>query len=163
MAEIGGGWLSDFDTLPTFLDPEFGLPNEGSFTCYQTFIPGLLSGSGSEWRRMAYEVVNKASKDPELRKEGSRTKTYSDMFTLHDLLFRQKPAFLSLQLISDGAALTRELDSCAPFRTMSFGMHLSHETPGQCFSWASRKKSVQSFCSAWLMRFGDAAVLDGRF
>ena len=72
MAEIGGGWLSDFDTLPTFLDPEFGLPNGGNFTCYQTFIPGLLSGSGSEWRRMAYEVVNKASKDPELRKEGSR-------------------------------------------------------------------------------------------
>ena len=56
MASSGGGWMSDYDTLPLFSKPEtdgHDLPNDGRFTCYSRHVPNLVSGSQEEWHRMA--------------------------------------------------------------------------------------------------------------
>ena len=56
MASSGGGWMSDYDTLPLFSSPEIdghNLPNNGKFTCYSGHVPNLVSGSEQEWNRMA--------------------------------------------------------------------------------------------------------------
>ena len=34
MNAVGGGWMSDMDTVPTRLSPDIGLPNAGRFTVY---------------------------------------------------------------------------------------------------------------------------------
>ena len=52
-----GGWMSDYDTYPLNMHQNyehgFDLPNNGSFTSNLYFIPNLISGSKSEWNRMA--------------------------------------------------------------------------------------------------------------
>jgi len=61
MAVSGGGWMSDYDTLP--LEPQpfvdaFTLPNNGNFTGFSNHVPCLLSGSEQEWNRMSMHMFN---------------------------------------------------------------------------------------------------------
>lgn len=55
MANVGGGWMSDYDTLPINfpIDKHFGLENDGQFTSFQAHVPSLISASASEWQRVA--------------------------------------------------------------------------------------------------------------
>jgi len=56
MAMSGGGWMSDYDTLPLYSKPKIdgnNLPNEGRFTCYSRHVPNIVSGSEEEWHRMS--------------------------------------------------------------------------------------------------------------
>jgi len=55
VAASGGGWMSDYDTLPLYSQPlkdGFYLPNDGRFTSYGGNVPCLVSGSKEEWERM---------------------------------------------------------------------------------------------------------------
>jgi len=53
----GGGWMADYDTYPLHLYQNttygYDLPNDGNFTSNSYFVPNLLSGTESEWDRMA--------------------------------------------------------------------------------------------------------------
>lgn len=53
MGVVGGGWMSDFDTFPLYMEPTEGLPNDGKFTSYSRHVPNLVSGSQQEWNRMS--------------------------------------------------------------------------------------------------------------
>jgi len=55
MAKVGGGWMSDYDTMPLYSNPaeSLTLPNNGKFTSYQQHVPALVSGSEREWDRMS--------------------------------------------------------------------------------------------------------------
>ncbi|GFH45044.1 hypothetical protein CTEN210_01518 [Chaetoceros tenuissimus] len=55
MANVGGGWMSDYDTFPINFPIEkySGLANDGKFTSFQAHVPSLISASGSEWQRVA--------------------------------------------------------------------------------------------------------------
>merc|ERR1711933_233218 len=53
MSNSGGGWMADYDTFPLNIKPSFTLPNEGKFTVHAGHLPTLLSGTASEWNRMA--------------------------------------------------------------------------------------------------------------
>jgi len=60
MAVSGGGWMSDYDTFPLFLDAyQDGLtiPNEGKLTSYARHVPCLVSGSAGEWNRVSQLVL----------------------------------------------------------------------------------------------------------
>jgi len=55
MAKVGGGWMSDYDTMPLYSNPaeSLTLPNNGKFTSYQGHIPSLMVGNALEWKRMS--------------------------------------------------------------------------------------------------------------
>jgi len=55
MAKVGGGWMSDYDTMPLYSNPaeSLTLPNDGKFTSYQRHVPALIVGNTSEWDRMS--------------------------------------------------------------------------------------------------------------
>jgi len=88
-AQGTGGWMSDYDTFPLNMDPNnLALPNYGAFTSYQRHVPALLSGSATEWDRMAHTVTDLAviklhEKD-----------FYSDMLALHDLFSMDQNTYL---------------------------------------------------------------------
>ena len=54
--DIGGGWMSDYDTMPLELTAEIGnklaTENGGKFTSYSWHVPCLLYGSRDEWDRV---------------------------------------------------------------------------------------------------------------
>lgn len=56
MATVGGGWMTDYDTMPLELTAEMGgelaLKNEGRFTSYGSHVPCLMHGSREEWDRV---------------------------------------------------------------------------------------------------------------
>jgi len=60
MAVSGGGWISDYETLPIAFPVEAGLklPNEGKFTLFQNDIPLLMSGSEGEWDRVSKIITD---------------------------------------------------------------------------------------------------------
>jgi hypothetical protein len=63
MAEIGGGWMSDYDTFPLhdFRQDGILLPNSGGLTVHNRLCPSLVSGSATEWLRISHEIIRLAS------------------------------------------------------------------------------------------------------
>ena len=82
MAAAGGGWLSDFDTVPLHLRPRRRLPSNGKYTVYENFVPSLVSAMASEWHRMAWNLVQSGAKERSL---GNPLALWSDMFALQEL------------------------------------------------------------------------------
>ena len=82
MAAAGGGWLSDFDTMPLHLKPRKRLPSNGKYTVYENFVPSLVSAKASEWHRMAWNLVQSGAKE---RSMGNPDALWSDMFALQEL------------------------------------------------------------------------------
>ena len=60
MVQAGGGWMSDYDVLPTNFPIEDGLvlPNGGNFTSFQAHVPCLMSGSQEEWSRVTHLLMD---------------------------------------------------------------------------------------------------------
>jgi len=57
----GGGWMSDYDTMPLELNSENGIKlaseNDGQFTSYSSHVPCLLYGSRDEWDRVILLMI----------------------------------------------------------------------------------------------------------
>jgi hypothetical protein len=60
MAQVGGGWMSDYDTFPTNFPIEegFKLPHDGKFTTFEGHVPSLMSGTAEEWLRLVKMLVS---------------------------------------------------------------------------------------------------------
>jgi len=61
MAASGGGWMADIDAFPLHMQPsKYGkeIPYKGLLTGYARHIPCLVSGSGPEWNRLAWILVD---------------------------------------------------------------------------------------------------------
>jgi len=90
MASVGGGWMSDFDTLPLYSKPSFTLPNNGYLSIYNDHVPNLVSGSAAEWNRMAVIMF-----DNYIKNSNNGTEFWSDMlemyFIMTNSLMKGKP------------------------------------------------------------------------
>ena len=93
MAALGGGWMTDYDTIPLNMDAEvFGreFPNEGQFTTYEGHVPSLIVGSGEEWERVSQALLREgvdagSNEDVGFVREG-KPRLFSDMYALGELV-----------------------------------------------------------------------------
>ena len=81
MAAVGGGFMSDYDVLP--LRPPLGAETVGEFTAYShglgnRGVPCLLSGTSSEWERMAFAILRNGLERPDVD-------LWSDMMAFMDV------------------------------------------------------------------------------
>jgi hypothetical protein len=79
MATTGGGWFSEYDTMPINfpIEKAITLPSNGQFTSYTAFVPALISASGEEWTRVAQLITEQLPKTKQSRPP-------SDMIMLKD-------------------------------------------------------------------------------
>lgn len=81
MAAAGGGWMTDYDTLPLVMPACATLPNQGRFTVYESgYIPSLMSGSAEEWTRVGTRLLSEG-----VARLGSGAGLFSDMMALQAL------------------------------------------------------------------------------
>ena len=86
MAAVGGGWMSDYDTLP-LSTTEFP-PSYGRFTVYEWTVPSLAKGDASEWTRIGVTLVEAAAKHYTMYvydREDKPNLLFSDMMALQSL------------------------------------------------------------------------------
>ena len=57
MAEAGGGWMSDYDTIPLVISPG-SMPEK--FTSYQRHVPSLMAGTAQEWADLVMHMADVA-------------------------------------------------------------------------------------------------------
>ena len=117
MSVSGGGWMSDYDTMPLYSNPSdsLTLPNDGQFTSYQRHVPSLLAGDNGEWERMARKMYDM------IEKHGG--KPYSDSLALNDIQRETKRViFDDVEVITPGQLYKDELTKSITVRNpFSFG------------------------------------------
>ena len=122
MAALGGGWMSDYDTIPLNIDGEIdgrNFPNDGKFTSFEGHVPSLIVGSGEEWDRVSRALLQEgvnagANEELGLIREG-KLRLFSDMFALAELVQKgevivNKPQFV-FQAHDAGDAMASEIMS----------------------------------------------------
>lgn len=126
MASAGGGWMSDYDVFPVPHDTNKyhynELPEDGKLTVYEFTkeggVPSLISGSASEWDRLAHLLFDKSYDN----------KISSDMYALIDLHQTHPDAFVLADKVLKGhLALKEHLkeDKCRHYRGYD-AVHFSH-------------------------------------
>ena len=97
MAAIGGGWMSDYDTVPININASiYGrhLPNEGKFTTFEVGTPSLIVGNGEEWSRVSKALLREgiSAKHDDTRglQETGRARLFSDMMALEALVEKKE-------------------------------------------------------------------------
>ena len=157
MAASGGGWMSDYDTMPLHSNPSesLTLPNNGKFTSYQMHVPALIVGNKNEWERMSknmYEFYNKHDKQ-----------FYSDMLALRDIQKETKSCvFDNHEVISPGEVYREELrifhtvrkpfsfDEVCPRLKRWRAIHFSHAGCSEVgFCKKGREVAVEKWIQAW--------------
>ena len=97
MAALGGGWMTDYDTVPLNIDAEIDgrtFPNDGKFTTFEGHVPSFIVGSGEEWDRVSRALLQEgvdagANEDVGHIREDKR-RLFSDMFSLRELVERNE-------------------------------------------------------------------------
>jgi len=122
MAATGGGWHTDYDTMPSNfpLSEAVPLPNDGQFTSFQTFIPSLISASEEEWTRVAKLITEQTALTKE--KHASDMNMLRDIYGIKDMngiTFSKK--VLSPEDVVEGKNFMR----CDRMEK-SFAVHYSH-------------------------------------
>lgn len=84
MAQAGGGWMADGDTIPLHIKPGMPPPNNGRWTSQEWSVPSLVSGNKSEWHRMAFMLANTATKHKDEH-------LFSDMMAMQELATKNRP------------------------------------------------------------------------
>lgn len=115
MAASGGGWMCDYDTFPTNFPIEEGknLPNNGKFTSFENHVPSLMSGTATEWTRVAKLLVEAIPKIPEDVKSDMHAFQILEQEGTHDVDFRHAKLNMSFGFPykkSLSAGLPREVD-----------------------------------------------------
>eukprot|EP00439_Symbiodinium_sp_Y106_P025954 s603_g3.t1 len=122
MAEAGGGWMSDYDVIPTWFPPDTDLPNDGRFTSYQNHVPALLSGTQEEWYRMADTLLTLAvEKGKDKAIELGNGNYLPD---IHNLGSDVATTFQDA-VAKDWGPKVKSTD-CATMRKFTVAMHISH-------------------------------------
>ena len=93
MAASGGGWMTDYDTVPCHMDAAIygkNLPNDGQFTTYEVFVPSVIVGDSAEWDRVASALLAEgvdagANEDVGFLLKG-KPRLFSDMLALKALI-----------------------------------------------------------------------------
>lgn len=126
MAETGGGWHVDYDTIPANfpIGEAAPLPNGGKFTSFETFVPSLISASEEEWTRVSKLIVEQIPV--------SRENFKSDMYMLLEL-YRGGAAY-DIDFKEAGSTFVSEPDQVVKKRHVincehmndAFAIHFSH-------------------------------------
>jgi hypothetical protein len=130
VAAAGGGYMADYDVFPISLaptaqDPPFG----GNFTVYSKIknsqgagIPCLMSGSESEWTRMAYAILENGLK------HAKTENMWSDMLAIIDM--RADKAYQLRDIVAEGQDVLLKHgwseSDCKATQTKK-AIHFSHE------------------------------------
>ena len=100
MGSAGGGWMSDYDTVPLrgSLESAVDLSYRPTFTVYGQnlsgdSVPALLSGSASEWNRMVNALVRLG---PTAVEEVGKFPFPSDMYSLMSLQYSDEVRRVSM-------------------------------------------------------------------
>lgn len=81
MANLGGGFMSDYDTVPLRPPPSSPAEFPERFTVYGGAVPSLVGGSGEEWERMVKVLFSSAV----LQSKKVKRRLWSDMMILQEL------------------------------------------------------------------------------
>lgn len=79
IAAVGGGYMSDYDTIPLRPPSSAGFPDR--LTVYGGAVPSLVGGSEEEWERMIQQLFTTAMKQARKVKKN----LWSDMMILQEL------------------------------------------------------------------------------
>lgn len=153
----GGGWMADYDTFPLNLSPNHTLPNNGKFTGHAHFVPNLISGSVTEWNRMARLIMWAFRRNEKLAKNDKKLRTtgISDMHAAR-FLFKTMSAFTAEQStrqlhdfyvtekkqIDTGATDPYDLTHKCSISNDMKAIHFSHWSCGQV--WFCRESAVKN-------------------
>ena len=129
MAEAGGGWMSDYDTLPMQLLATSGLMDKGRFTVLQGHVPALMSGSQEEWRRISVLLTESAIL---MTRQTPMPRLVSDMHAMAGLVNKSGlknksfDALTSYNWVADASTYVRPDSECSDFRSFHLAIHVSH-------------------------------------
>ncbi|CAE7771917.1 unnamed protein product [Symbiodinium sp. CCMP2592] len=135
MSEAGGGWMSDYDTLPLHFPATSDLVSNGTFTVLQGHIPAFMSGSQEEWRRMSRLLVESAVM---LTRKTPMPGLVSDMHAMAGLADKSglknksEDALNSFHMVADAKEYVRTLRRpissliCRRFSFFRLAIHISH-------------------------------------
>ena len=134
VAAVGGGWMSDYDLMPL----NFHYPDEyfenGRFAIYSTSglggIPCLMSGSESEWERLAFAILENGSE------HDSGEHLWSDMFASIDVYVQDHSAYKVFDLVTEVKEIKWNEETCNEYNG-KLGLHFSHS--------ALRKMGIYDF------------------
>lgn len=130
MSAMGGGWMSDYNTLPTDMEGAMyggsNFPNNGVFTSYthESFAPAIAVGTANEWDRISKALIE----------EGVKAK---DTLVDKGSFFTDKMAFEKLKeqnlmssidgFVYGNPELPIVEETCS---TLGKALHFSHQTAG---------------------------------
>ncbi len=105
MAAAGGGYMSDYDVFPLTRVPTNLIDPHGNFTVHAAVqgsrlragIPCLMSGSASEWSRMAHAIVQNGLT---VAQTNNSITMWSDMMALIDM--RKQGAYNVQDVVVEG-------------------------------------------------------------
>ena len=120
MAEIGGGWMSDYDVLPMNIHSHNDYYQDGNFTVYGGSAPCLMSGSQSEWERMAFSILENGA-------QNHHAKLWSDMFAIVDLFTRDTQVYKLYNLVAPIVNIKWDAQLCHHFKN-KLAAHFSHNS-----------------------------------
>lgn len=130
-AHGNGGWMTDYDTFPVGklginnLDGH-QLPNYGVFTSFERWVPSLLSGSSSEWNRMAVLMMDMAIKKIQFE----RKSFYSDMLALMDIYVEDQSTYIQEFVVATYPYSDLNTVNCTQTKDL-MSVHLSHASTRQ--------------------------------
>lgn len=130
MAAMGGGWMSDFDTIPSAMEGnEYGkvLPNQGNFTLYELSTPSLTVGSAGEWNRVAKQLVVEAANAKKQAKPGNHF-FFSDKMSFQKLLEQKLIHTNEERIVYENPELPITEKTCET--SLGKALHFSHESAG---------------------------------
>eukprot|EP00563_Minutocellus_polymorphus_P009690 CAMPEP_0181024072 /NCGR_PEP_ID=MMETSP1070-20121207/2378_1 /TAXON_ID=265543 /ORGANISM="Minutocellus polymorphus, Strain NH13" /LENGTH=342 /DNA_ID=CAMNT_0023101107 /DNA_START=30 /DNA_END=1055 /DNA_ORIENTATION=- len=133
MAAVGGGWMSDYDTVPINMTAnavDFAeLPNEAKFTTYQNYIPALLVGSAEEWERIAESLVQEGidSKENGRLRIANGNNLFSDMFAMEALVGKRQ-LITSEHKVGEATQLPISEKGCRYINKRQKAIHFSHHS-----------------------------------
>jgi len=146
MAAVGGGWMSDYDTIPLHIQSGMPLPNEGRWTSFEWSVPSLISGTESEWRRMANMLVETGSKHQDVN-------LFSDMMAMQELAGLKPPPYtlelrvLGLDQIHGNSLWGPSMCTASEQKLAAHMSHYAFVTGGR--NQADRAGTIADTSAAW--------------
>lgn len=132
MSVVGGGWMSDYDTVPLHMDAGVVMKeqqernSEGKFASYCHHVPCLLYGSAQEWDRLAAEIMSYVPKH-----EGEH---YSDMKGLKDYITDHPDGIIlenrihgRYEVLPDGSIDCKSYEGKMAWHFSHYGAHMAIE------------------------------------
>lgn len=125
VASVGGGWMSDMDVFPlNFHEPDVYF-QDGRFAIYfrapRGGVPCLMSGSQSEWERLAFATVENGVEHGGHKKGVS----WTDMFASIDLYIKNPESYELFDMTSEAKKVDWNEGTCNEF-SQKLAVHFSH-------------------------------------